>query len=479
MDCKQQRQPGRADTQETATSNPVLAAWKDAVRGWNPLDALNQAATTRWVVDGVIPANSIIWLAGAPAEGKTFVAMDMAACVSSGRAWMGRQVDPMRVVYLAAEGGTDVHVRRAAAELAAGVAGALCVVQARPIVAEREGFAELAGLVHEALGAYDICFDVVEKAFDEACVEFRKYLLPKDTKPLDNMDRLYDLLSWKEADEQLTGAELSELKQLQADMKVTTAQEAGNRLEDLKYAAMDNAESNLPPELKAARKHVGCHTPPKNAPLKKLLLVIDTYSATAADDSKQVAGQYIKHLRDLIEVVEKAGGVLSILVVDHFNRGGESFIGAQAKQGDSDGMIEIVRKGQLVTVSCPDKMRGARQFDPIHLELVPYVVEDYLDTLGRPLSTLVVKDGEREHRIRQAVNASDEGIKVQIFRLLDESGACSRDELRAKFAEMETNAGKKPDSIRRVFSRALKDLADDGSIQIDEESDTVSVDDLS
>ena len=82
----------------------VRAAWA-ALGPCGPLAALEQAQKTRWLVDGVIPANSIVWVVGDPACGKTFTMLDLAACVSSGRPWQGRQCDQSTVIYVAAEGG--------------------------------------------------------------------------------------------------------------------------------------------------------------------------------------------------------------------------------------------------------------------------------------------------------------------------------------------------------------------------------------
>lgn len=144
-------------------NNEIADIWKMNGHEWSPLDALQQAASVNWVIDGVIPANSIIWLVGAPSEGKTFVTMGMAASVSSGRPWMGRHVDQAMTIYLAAEGGTDIHVRRAAAELAGGVAGHLCVVQSQPQIAEPEGIAELMGMIH-SISNFAIKFDVVGRS---------------------------------------------------------------------------------------------------------------------------------------------------------------------------------------------------------------------------------------------------------------------------------------------------------------------------
>lgn len=434
----------------TLQGNPVEIAWRGAKNGWNPLAALKEAKETPWIVDGVIPRDSIIWVVGAPACGKTFTLLDLAACVSSGRPWHGRQCDASTVIYVAAEGGTDIHVRRAAAELAAGVAGDMLIVQARPMLAEREGLAGLMGLVWVATGG-TIEFARVKKAREEAMFNFKRYLNPEELAKFDDMDRFEALTNRKEDGDQLKDAEKIELARLGKTL-APWAYEG-----DLEEWANELAAGRLPAELAAAYRYSTAYER-KGALSKKVLLVIDTYSQTAADDTKAIVGQYIKNLRDLIEEVQAAGGTLSVVVLDHYTKSGESFMGAQAKQGDSDAMLEVDRRGDLVTVSCPDKMRAAKPFDPIHLALVPFVLEDYPDTQGRPLTSLIIEDGEATAQNKTA---------DAILRLLVESGgSISRDDLRERFMSHPSNEGKNVESAKRVFRRALSNLCADSTVTV-------------
>jgi KaiC/GvpD/RAD55 family RecA-like ATPase len=57
-----------------------------------------------WVVKNVIPAEAFVTIIGHPGCGKSFMALDMALHVATGREWQGRKVKPGLVVYLAAEG---------------------------------------------------------------------------------------------------------------------------------------------------------------------------------------------------------------------------------------------------------------------------------------------------------------------------------------------------------------------------------------
>ena len=56
-----------------------------------------------WLVDGLVPVGLSI-LYGPSGSGKSFLALDWAACVATGKAWHGHAVRPGWVVYVAAEG---------------------------------------------------------------------------------------------------------------------------------------------------------------------------------------------------------------------------------------------------------------------------------------------------------------------------------------------------------------------------------------
>lgn len=69
------------------------------------------------VVEDILPASGKHWLFGAPGSLKTFMLLDIAAAVASGKPWAGRKVQQGRVLYLFNEGGFDLHLRaKAAAE---------------------------------------------------------------------------------------------------------------------------------------------------------------------------------------------------------------------------------------------------------------------------------------------------------------------------------------------------------------------------
>jgi len=57
-----------------------------------------------WLVEGLIVGGSFVVIAGAPGAMKSFLALDLAACIRTGTAWAGRAVKAGAVVYLLAEG---------------------------------------------------------------------------------------------------------------------------------------------------------------------------------------------------------------------------------------------------------------------------------------------------------------------------------------------------------------------------------------
>ncbi len=57
-----------------------------------------------FLIDGVLPSRSVNMLFGEFNLGKTFLAIDWAASVASGRPWVGKQVEQGDVLYIASEG---------------------------------------------------------------------------------------------------------------------------------------------------------------------------------------------------------------------------------------------------------------------------------------------------------------------------------------------------------------------------------------
>ena len=77
-------------------------------------------APPAYLIDGVLPVDSLAALVAKPASYKSFVAIDLAASVFTGRAWAGRAVRRGTVLYLVAEGAAGIRRRLRAWEIAHG-----------------------------------------------------------------------------------------------------------------------------------------------------------------------------------------------------------------------------------------------------------------------------------------------------------------------------------------------------------------------
>ena len=64
-----------------------------------------------WLIEPVVPRGGLIGLYGPPGTCKSFLAIDMALCVASGRPWQGHSTEHGPVLYIAAEGSTGITKR--------------------------------------------------------------------------------------------------------------------------------------------------------------------------------------------------------------------------------------------------------------------------------------------------------------------------------------------------------------------------------
>ena len=84
-----------------------------AVRLYSTAEVLRMPAPT-WLIESVIPAGGLVGLIGPPGVGKTFIALDMALSVATGRLWQGLPTKKGRVLYISAEGRGGLSKRVAA-----------------------------------------------------------------------------------------------------------------------------------------------------------------------------------------------------------------------------------------------------------------------------------------------------------------------------------------------------------------------------
>lgn len=69
---------------------------------------LRELPQPEWLVQGLLKKQSLSVLYGPSGEGKSFVALDIAASIGAGRDWHGREVDQGPVIYVVAEGGRGI-----------------------------------------------------------------------------------------------------------------------------------------------------------------------------------------------------------------------------------------------------------------------------------------------------------------------------------------------------------------------------------
>src|SRR5687768_8990587 len=78
------------------------------------LEQFQRLPPPTWLIDGVLPASGEVMVYGAPGEGKSFLALDWALSVATGKDWQGRRVRAGPVIYVVAEGAAGL-IRRTVA----------------------------------------------------------------------------------------------------------------------------------------------------------------------------------------------------------------------------------------------------------------------------------------------------------------------------------------------------------------------------
>lgn len=77
--------------------------------------AIERVRNKKWLIYGILPHNDVGYIYGNPGSYKSFMAMDIASRVASASKWNGIDVDfPGMVLYIAAEGGSETHLRKKA-----------------------------------------------------------------------------------------------------------------------------------------------------------------------------------------------------------------------------------------------------------------------------------------------------------------------------------------------------------------------------
>lgn len=197
-----------------------------------------------------------------------------------------------------------------------------------------------------------------------------------------------------------------------------------------------------------------------------ILIIVDTYSQTSGGDDKANVSAYIKGLRDMIEDAQThADWRLSFVIVDHATKAGGSYMGSVAKLNDVDSQLEVVRNASTNRATLYHrKVKDGIESEPVAVELVPKVLGDYVDAYGKPITTLVVKDGAKAAKIAELAEGK---AGVLLTLLEDEGGRCDDEALRKMFAGHKSNEGIKPESVARAYKRAKENLQEAAVIAVE------------
>ena len=99
---------GHQDGTKAGAATQVQAGGHESRKGQQfqlrTVKQLKELPSPHWVIEDLIPQSALAVLFGAPASGKSFLALDWALSVACGRAWGGHGVMQGPVLYVAAEG---------------------------------------------------------------------------------------------------------------------------------------------------------------------------------------------------------------------------------------------------------------------------------------------------------------------------------------------------------------------------------------
>lgn len=149
-DDQHQRSMARRLARQEAAQEPAKSKPKPRHQQW--LDSLladddaelERIAAMPMLVNGLIPSESYGYFFGASGVGKSFVVLNLAHAVATGRPWLGDDAfaveQPGLVVYVAAEGANGVRIRKRAVEQESGIeAPLLRILPAAPMMDGPDG----------------------------------------------------------------------------------------------------------------------------------------------------------------------------------------------------------------------------------------------------------------------------------------------------------------------------------------------------
>ena len=117
-------------------------------------ELLTNPPAVRWLIRGIIEADTLALLYGQPGAGKSFIALSMAASIACGADWYGHRVTQGPAVYILGEGGGGVSRRLRAWQLSnpdARLQDAPLYVSSRMVpLGEAEAVAEIEAAIEES-----------------------------------------------------------------------------------------------------------------------------------------------------------------------------------------------------------------------------------------------------------------------------------------------------------------------------------------
>ncbi len=401
-------------------------------------DAIREAAQQSWIVDNLIARDSIAWFYGKPGSYKSFIIMDMALHIAAGKPWMGRDVDQGPVLWLAAEGGVDIHYRRRAWEA-------------------RHGVETMFHLQHVDLNLLE----------DHSKKRIQEYATNSVERVIEKLMRQRLSVLFEEEKEGSTD-NTTQIKKLcdALDISADAARHHGVEAAQQRYHQYSGYS-----DRKLYRYIEG------SEPLWPRLIVLDTFAQTSGNAS--TGPEVTEYIRRLKRNIAAIGNGCAVAVIDHTTKGGDSYMGALAKEGDSDLMAKIELESDFVSTVKVKPPHGKLKFAPapddIPIALELQVVTDadghpVVDLKGRPIESLVCTDGTKQKRLAEITKADSNSPQALLLALLQAKGSATPEsEIREVFLDLPAMTAKKPATAKQAYLRAKKALADDGLISISDD----------
>ncbi len=104
----------RVRSEARRLADQEAAAGRDYAGLYLRADELDSLPAARPLIDGTLTRGTYAILRGRDHTFKSFIALDWAWCLASGKPWQGLEVDPVRVLYIAGEGAHGISKRQRA-----------------------------------------------------------------------------------------------------------------------------------------------------------------------------------------------------------------------------------------------------------------------------------------------------------------------------------------------------------------------------